>query len=144
MIKFLNYLFSIIICFNLIFIPVASAGDITPAGTTLKKESYVFTVEEALSLMKRIEELEAKEKELEKYKELEDIRVKQIDIYKLNEKFYTTQIDRYEEIDLRSQDLILKYQKKDRLNNLEKAGYFILGVGLSFGAISAANALITK
>jgi len=144
MIKFLNYLFSLIICFNLIFIPAANAGEIVAAGETLTEESYVFTVEEATSLMQRIQELEAKEAELVKYKELEEVRLKQIDLYKLNEEFYITQIDRYKQIDLTNQDLISKYQKRDKLNGLEKAGYFILGVGLSFGAISAANAIVAN
>lgn len=144
MIKFLSYLFSLIICFNLIFIPVSNAGEIVAAGTTLSEESYVFSVEEATSLMQRIQELEAKEAELEKYKELEEVRLKQIDLFKLNEEFYLTQIDRYKQIDLTNQNLIDKYQKRDKLNGLEKAGFFILGVGISFGAISAANAIVVN
>lgn len=144
MIKFLNYLFSLIICFNLIFTPAANAGEIVAAGETLTEESYVFTVEEATSLMQRIQELEAKEAELEKYKELEEVRLKQIDLYKLNEEFYLTQIDRYNKLDSTNQELIQRYQRRDKLSSLERAGYFVLGVGLSFGAISAANAIVSN
>ena len=144
MIKFLNYLLSPIICFNLIFISVANAGEIVAAGETLTKESYVFTVEEATSLMQRIQELEAKEAELAKYKELEEVRLRQISLYKINEEFYSSQIERYKQIDLTNQKLILRYQKREKLSGLERAGYFALGVGLSFGAISAANAIVAN
>ena len=122
----------------------AQSGEIMPAGSELTGESYVFTIEEATSLMQRIEELELKEKELQKYIELEEIRLKQIDLFKLNEEFYEAQIDRYKEIDLTSQKIIEKYQKRDKLSNLEKAGVFVLGMGIAFGSISAANAIIAN
>ena len=144
MIKFLNYLFSLFICFSLVLAPVANAGEIVEAGTTLSEESYVFTIEEATSLMQRLEELEAKEVELDKYKELEQVRLSQIDLYKLNEEFYLTQIDRYKQIDLTNQRLIDRYQRRDRFSGLEKAGFFVLGMGISFGAISAANAIVVN
>lgn len=144
MMNFINYLFSFIICCTLILSPCAYAGEIVPAGTELSEESYVFTIEEAADLMQRLQELEQKEKELEKYKELEQVRLQQIDLFKLNEGFYTTQIDRYKQIDLTNQKLIEKYQRRDKLNSLEKAGFFVLGLGIAFGSISAANAIVAN
>tara|TARA_B100001094_G_scaffold333180_1_gene409304 strand:+ start:1362 stop:1820 length:459 start_codon:yes stop_codon:yes gene_type:complete len=144
MIKFLNCFFFSIICFSLVVVPAANAGEIAEAGTTLSEESYVFTIEEATSLMQRLEELEAREAELARYRELEEVRLRQIDLYKVNEEFYLTQIDRYKQIDLTNQSLINRYQRRDKLNSLEKAGFFVLGVGISFGAISAANAIVAN
>jgi vacuolar-type H+-ATPase subunit I/STV1 len=144
MINIVNYLFSLILCLTLIAAPCARAGEIMQAGSELPRESYVFTIEEATDLMRRIEELEAKEKELDKYKELEDIRVRQIDLFKINEEFYASQIDRYKEIDLTNQKIIEKYRRRDKLSGLEKAGFFVLGMGLAFGSISAANAIVAN
>ena len=50
--------------FAITFSNIALAGDIKPEGHVLTEKSYVFTIEEATKLLKRIEELEAKEKEL--------------------------------------------------------------------------------
>ena len=60
MIKILNYLLVPIISIGMIFMPINSAiaGDIVPAGTTLIEDSYVFTIDEANSLLKRLEELD--------------------------------------------------------------------------------------
>lgn len=144
MINFLNYFFSFVICLSLIVSPCAYAGEIMQAGSELSEESYVFTIEEATELMQRIEDLESKEKELEKYRELEEVRLKQIDLFKINEEFYSLQLDRYKEIDLTNQKIIEKYKKRDKLSGLEKAGFFVLGMGLAFGSISAANAIVAN
>lgn len=134
---FFRFLFLAI--FSLTFIPQSYSGEIYEEGTVLKDKSYVFSIEEATRLMERLEELERAEKELTKYKELEEIREKQIDLYAFNEDFYKTQIEQYKIIEARSQDLILKYQKRDKLNDLEKAGFFVLGIGLTFGTFYIAN-----
>ena len=65
-----SHVMAFAISFSIFFYPqICYAGDIVPAGTELTEESYVFTVEEATALLKRIEDLEAKEVELEKYKD---------------------------------------------------------------------------
>jgi SPX domain protein involved in polyphosphate accumulation len=121
--------------------PTAYAGEILPAGSRLSEESYVFTIDEATSLMERLKELEEKEKELVKLRELEQIRIKQIDLFKSNEEYYNLQIDRYKELDLNNQKIINKYQKRNQFSELERAGTFILGFGLAFGSIYAADKL---
>ena len=81
---------------SLVLVPNTSwAGDVIKAGTTLEEDSYVFTIEEATNLLQRVEELEAKEQELNKYKELEVLRVQQVDLYKINLDYSRAQIDRY-------------------------------------------------
>ena len=141
---FLRTILSFIISFSLIFSSTALAGDIMPEGTVLQEESYVFTVDEATALMQRVQELEAKEAELERYKELEQVRLSQIDLFKLNEDFYSIQIERYQQLDSTNQLLIQRYQRRDKLQTIENVGFFVLGMAITFGSISAANAIVSN
>lgn len=132
------------ISFSIIFSSNAFAGDIVPAGTTLPEDSYVFSIDEAEALMIRVKELEAKEVELEKYRELEVVRLEQINLYKFNEEFYSLQIDRYKQLDLTNQSLIDRYQRRNRFQSAENTGFFILGMAITFGSIAAANAIVAN
>jgi hypothetical protein len=125
------------ICFS----NIAIAGDIKPKGTVLDEESYVFTIDEATRLLKRIEELEAKELELKKYQSLEAIRIKQIDLYKINIENYQAQNQRYLGLLNTNQDLLDRYSKRDRLQTWENFGYLALGISLTIGAFFAADAI---
>jgi len=142
--NFIRLILSSIISFSLIFSNIALAGDIMPQGTVLEEDSYVFTVEEATALMRRVQELEEKELELEKYKELEAVRQSQIDLFTVNEEFYTLQIDRYKQLDITNQALIDRYQRRDRFQGIENAGFFVLGMAITFGSIAAANAIVAN
>lgn len=144
MIKIFEYTMLFCISFSLILSNVSYAGEVVSAGTKLEQDSYVFSIPEATALMDRLKELEAKELELEKYKELEEVRVNQIDLYKLNESFYSVQIERYQQLDLTNQTLIQKYQKRERLQGIENVGFFVLGMAVTFGSISAANAIVSN
>jgi hypothetical protein len=119
------------------------AGDIRPAGAVLEEESYVFTIAEATNLKKQIEDLEkdlaAASKELNKYKELEEVRLQQIDFYVLNEGFYLSQISRYKDLQLLDRNLLDKYRKRDRLQTVENIGFLSLGVALTIGSFLLAD-----
>ena len=130
------------ICIALLAFPnFALAGDIKPKGTVLESESYVFTIDEATRLLKRIEELEAKEKELVKYKELEALRLQQIDLYKINLDYSQSQNLRYMNLLDTNQNLLDKYNRRDRLQTWENVGFLALGITLTIGAFLAADAI---
>ena len=136
-----NKLIIIMCVFNLIIPSAAFAGDVMPQGTVLSQESYVFTIEEATRLLKRIEELEAKEVELNKYKQLEELRLKQIDLYKLNLDYSQAQVDRYAGLLDTNSELIQRYQKRNEIQYWENFGYLALGITLTVGAFLAADAI---
>ena len=140
---FISKLFTFLaISFVMIFSPsVAYAGDIVPAGTELAEDSYVFSIEEATDLLRRIEELEAKEEELMRYRQLEEIRLQQIDLYRVNIDFYEQQIGRYTHLNSINQDLIDRYNKRDRLQTWENIGFLALGITLTVGAFMGADAI---
>jgi len=132
-----------LICIFALLAPnVAMAGDIMPKGTVLKEESYVFTIKDATNLLKRIEELEAKEKELLKYKSLEGVRLKQLDLYRLNLDYSQSQNARYMGLLNTQGDLLERYNKRDQLQTWENLGYLALGITLTIGAFFATDAII--
>jgi len=139
---FLKQLATLAIIMSLVFSPSISwAGDIIPAGTELAEDSYVFTIKEATNLLNRIEELEAKEQELERYIQLEALRVSQIDLYKLNLDYSQTQMERYAQLSMTSQNLIDRYNRRDRLQTWENIGFLSLGIALTVGAFLGADAI---
>ena len=138
----LNQFISMAVIVSIIFAPSISwAGDVVPAGTELTEDSYVFTIEEATALLTRVEELEAKELELNKYKELEALRLQQIDLYKLNLDYSQSQMERYAQLNITNQNLIDRYNKRDRLQTWENIGFLALGMALTVGAFVAADAI---
>lgn len=126
----------------LIFPSVAMAGDIKPEGHVLTEKSYVFTIDEATRLLKRIEELEAKEKQLNSYVRLEGLRLKQIDLYKINLDYSQSQNTRYLGLINTQGELLDKYNKRDRLQTWENLGYLALGITLTIGVFFATDAII--
>jgi hypothetical protein len=139
---FFKQLVTLVTVMSIVFAPSISwAGDIVAAGTELAEDSYVFTIEEATSLLNRIEELEAKEAELARYVELEALRVQQIGLYKLNLDYSQSQIDRYAQLNITNQDLIDRYNKRDRLQTWENIGFLALGMALTVGAFVTADAI---
>jgi len=133
----------VLICIISLILPsVAIAGDIMPEGTVLKEKSYVFTIDEATRLLKRIEELEAKEEELKSYVKLEDLRLKQIDIFRINLDYSQAQNTRYLGLIGTQSDLLERYNKRDRLQTWENMGYLALGITLTIGAFFATDAII--
>ena len=139
--KFLKIIIAYVCIFSLALPNAAIAGDIKPKGAVLEEESYVFTIDEATRLLKRVEELEAKEKELIKYKELEVLRVRQIDLYKINLDYSQAQNQRYINLLDVNQDLLDKYNKRDRYQTWENVGFLALGITLTIGAFLAADAI---
>ena len=139
--KVLNIIMIMVISLSLVYAPVVYAGDIVPAGTTLEEESYVFTIDEATRLLQRVEELEIKEKELLRYKELDIVRTQQIDLYKLNLDYSRTQLDYYASLTNTNQNLMDRYNRRDRLHNLENIGFLVLGMALTVGAFVAADSI---
>lgn len=139
---FFKQFIAFVIAASIIFYPnIGWAGDVLEAGTTLEEDSYVFTIEEATDLLKRIEELEIKEKELNKYKELEILRVQQVDLYKINLDYSQSQIDRYILLNQMNQDLIDRYNRRDRLQTWENIGFLSLGVAITVAAFMGADAI---
>jgi len=133
---------ALICIFALIFSSVAMAGDIKPEGHVLTEKSYVFTIDEATRLLKRLEELEAKEKQLNSYVKLESLRLKQIDLYKINLDYSQGQNLRYIGLINTQGELLEKYNKRDRLQTWENFGYLALGITLTIGAFFATDAII--
>jgi hypothetical protein len=138
----LKQLMAFVVITSFVFAPsVGWAGDIVKAGTTLEEDSYVFTIDEATNLLARIEELEAKELELNRYKELEVLRVQQIDLYKLNLDYTQSQVDRYAHLVDINQDLLDSYSKRNRLQTLENIGFLSLGIAITVTAFLGADAI---
>jgi len=125
---------------NTIFITTTKAGDVMKSGSVLTQDSYVFTIAEATSLMNKIKDYEVMELELKKYKDLEAIRIMQIDAYILNEGFYIAQTKRYKDLHLLDQELLDKFRKRDRLQTVENIGFLSLGVALTIGSFLLADA----
>ena len=88
---------------------------------------------------------EFSKKILEDYKRFkssikQDLVSEQKKYFELKKKYETAR-DRYKELDLNNQKIINKYQKRNQFSELERAGTFILGFGLAFGSIYAADKL---
>lgn len=115
------------------------AGDIKEKGFVLEKESYVFSIEEAESLKARIIELEAKELELEALKKINVINEKTINLYKINEDLFAKQIENNKIISDINNDIIEKYNNKNKYNDFKSAGYFSLGVIVTIGSFIVAD-----
>ena len=132
---------SLIVSFLILPPKSTIAGEVVPAGTTLEKESYVFTIDEATRLLQRVEELEIKEKKLEQYILLDSVRTQQIDLYKYNLDLTRGQLDSYVKMQAIDQDLIDRYNKRNRFQTLENVGFLALGISLTIGAFLAADSI---
>ena len=125
--------FMFFMVFSFLFFPAskANAGDVVKKGTVLEEDSYVFSIEEATDLLNRVEELEKKEEALEKYIQLDEIRTRQIDLYKLNLDYTSNQLNYYIDLSHTNQALIDRYSKRKRYDTIENIGFLVLGVALT-------------
>jgi len=117
------------------------AGDIMPSGTVLETESYVFTVDEAKELLKRIEELEIKEEKLNYYLELEPIREEKYRLNSANIDLYKFQVTEYQSIVSMNRLEIDRLHKREKWRWLENYGMLFLGVAITTGSFVAADAV---
>ena len=62
-------------------------------------------------------------------------------LFKINLDYSQQQIDRYMAINDMNQDLIDRYNKRDRLQTWENIGFLALGMSLTVGAFLAADAI---
>ena len=119
----------------------AHAGDIMPEGTVLAQESYVFTVDEAKDLLKRIEDLEKKEEKLNYYIELEAIRDEKYRLTEANIDLYKFQISEYQNIVTANTLELNRLHKRDKNRWLENYGMLFLGMAITTGTFLAADAI---
>jgi hypothetical protein len=134
-----------ILAFSLIFsltFTSAFAGEKLPKGYTLNVDSYVFTIEEATSLMERIKLLEQMEKELVEQKKLVEIQGKQIDLFSLNDKNKEDQLRYYSDLSGINHRLLKRYEDRSNINSWAKMGYLTLGVAITVGAFILAGSII--
>ena len=115
----------------LVLINNSMAGDVFKSGSCLNQDSYVFTIPEAESLMNRVFELEKKEKELEKYKQIDLLKNNKIEILEKN-------IDLYVKINKENEIIINNYieinkqlEKKQKWQKYENAFIFASGIATS-------------
>ena len=120
----------------------AFAGEKLPKGYTLNVDSYVFTIEEATSLMERIKLLEQMEKELVEQKKLVEIQGKQIDLFSLNDKNKEDQLRYYSDLSGINHRLLKRYEDRSDINSWTKMGYLTLGVAITVGAFILAGSII--
>ena len=104
------------------------AGDIMSAGTTLKEDSYVFSIEEATDLLKRVEELESKEKQLEHYIELDTLSSHKFLLYDSNIELLGYQISEYDKLVKLNSLEVDRLHKRAKFNSLENYGMLVLGM----------------
>jgi len=123
-----------LIFFLQLFTLTAFAGDEIKAGTVLKQDSYVFSIEEAEKLKSRIEDLEKKEQLLEQYKKLDTLRVDQNNMLSLILKLKDDQISSYKEIIDEKDKQILLIEKTN--NKKEIKTYALFGAGILFAGLS--------
>lgn len=112
----------------------AVAGDEMKSGSVLTQDSYVFSIDEAEKLKVRIQELEKKEKLLDQYILLENLKDQQNTLLKGSVDIKDSQIDLYKKIIIEKDnqiDLIQKRKNKQFLN-----GAAIFGAGILFTSLS--------
>lgn len=123
----------------------AHAGERVQAGTTLKKESYVFSVEEAETIMKTIQELEFENKKQEElillYKNLDAVNEEQKDELQGLLDIRQSQITAYEEWVLADSMRIKSLERQKKITEIERWGFFALGIVVTGGAIIVADQL---
>jgi len=116
---------------------IANAGDEMKTGSILKQDSYVFSIEEAEKLKIKIEDLEKKEKLLEQFKILDDLKTQQFLLLENSIEIKDSQIELYKKIILEKNEeisLIKKTKNKQFLNGMSIFGAGILMTGLSIYA----------
>ena len=117
------------------------AGDVMPSGTVLEEDSYVFTIEEATELLRRVEELEKKEEQLNYYLELEPIHEQKFTLYQSNIDLYKFQVTEYQHILNISQLEIDRLHKRQKWRWLENYGMLFIGVAITTSSFLIADAV---
>lgn len=139
--KIAKDLFLFVVSLTLILPTPALAGEPMEVGTVLTEDSYVFTLDEAKDLLKRMEELEKKEELLTQYQELVDVKDQKIGLLEDQLQIKGEMLQERERLlaaaDKRIQDL----ERYTRLRPLEDAGFTLLGIGLAVGLMFAVDAV---
>lgn len=107
------------------------AGDNMSAGEVLEEDSYVFSLEEAKELRIRMAELERKEAMLGEQLLLEDLYIRQIDLYRENETLYDEKEDKLREIISLQDERNNKYKRMEKWNRAENIALFTGGIILT-------------
>lgn len=123
----------------LLFTNVALAGDEVKAGTVLKQDSYVFSIEEAEKLKAKIEDLEKKEKLLTEFQQLDILRTQQSDLLTSSIDLKDKQIILYKDI-ISEKDLQIKLiEKRNKTQFITNSAIFLGGVLFTGTAIYFAD-----
>jgi len=126
----------------LLLIPrISKASEVLEEGTVLEEKSLVFTMEEADKLKNTIFELEKKEEMLAEYIDLCSIKDSKIELYKINEDLYKSQIDKYKDIVSYQDEQINNYRKIQSASKYKEVGIFTLGVAVTVASILLADKL---
>ncbi len=113
---------------------VAQAGEVMQAGTVLTEDSYVFTIDEAQQLRKRMEELENKESQLDVLKTLDEVNKQKITLYEETISLKNLEISEYKKILTSNDEYIDKLNK--RVKNSKSMNYIAFGGGFSLALFS--------
>lgn len=132
-------LLKLILCFmigfTVVFSPTVKAAEFMKADSVLTADSMVFSIDEADSLRKRIEELELLEK---KEAAMEDLVEKQEQEIITLEELLTikdAKINEWEKLSDLHEGRVKKLEKQEKFNTLENIGWFILGSAITGGMI---------
>jgi hypothetical protein len=132
----------VIVIFIILFFSttgVSVAGDVMQEGTVLQEDSYVFTIDEATDLLRRVEVLEQKELLLAEYQALNEVQARQIDLYKINYDILNQQIIQYSSLVDLNENMLNKSMRRNNFAELKNWGIFTLGVAVTVGAFLAAD-----
>ena len=133
--RVLKLIMLIIISFSIIFSPVANSAEFMKNGSVLIEDSMVFSIDEADALRIRIEALENIEKKADSLKVLVEIQEQEILTLEDLLEIKGSQIDEWRSLSVLHQNRVEKMERREKFSKLENVGWFILGVGVTGGAI---------
>lgn len=133
---------------SLLFSNTSFAGEKMPAGTVLRQESMVFTIDEAKRMATYIDKLEkesAKNEQLLQLKnELIENKNDQIISFQDYQDLQKKQIEKYLEIQELDQKRISSLERQTKVRKLETAGAFAGGVVVAVTLLIVADQLDDK
>lgn len=122
----------------LLFCNVALGGEAMKAGTILKNDSYVFTIDEAQRLQIRLDELEKltlnQEEIIGQYQMLDELLQSENQAYQELLDLSKLQVNEYQQLHQMDLERISTLEKQQKLAKLEKGIYF--GTGLLFSVLA--------
>jgi len=140
--KFVGKFLCLFVVINLIVSP-AFAVERVPAGTIIKEESFVFTVEEAQKMQQYISELEETIKQRDELLVLKDelIKTQEAKTFRLQESIILrdNQIYKYQEWQAIDLERVRQLERQRRYDKIEKWGALVLGIGLTVGSVLVAD-----